>query len=256
MLRKAITLGLIGLAACAVSVSALAAKPGTTDGDPVYNGNGAPSGPHYNLNLIGKRWVKSGPDEPVPTNGNGHRIFVRLGSDGSPANTKIMLGASDDPANGYPCGNSDFCVTDYDGTDGWAEFFLPTPDGGDYGGTACDGTTDWTVYARAVGNSGGADMYTCASDGDYLYCGSEVHTFSTGNGAPKFTNVSRELFYVRVGNVRYPIFGDDGYDYWWEYDNKGLKLAQLRFYQLVTVINDLGDDTTYECTFPTTTTIP
>jgi hypothetical protein len=246
MFRKAITSGLIGLTALAMSVSALAVKPGETDGDPAFNGNGAPSGPHYNLNLIGKEWIKGQTTEPVDTNGNGHRIFVMLGSNGTPKTTKIMLGNSGDASD--PCNGKDFCVTDYDGTDGWAEFFLPNPD------DDCNGVTDWSVYARAVGNSGNkAEMWTCAKDGDYLYCGEEIATFES-NGRPKFTNVSRELFYVRVDNTRYSIFGDSGYEYWWEYKNYGLRLAQLRFYEISTIIDDLGEDTLYACDFPTTTT--
>jgi hypothetical protein len=31
-------------------------------------------------------------------------------------------------------------------------------------------------------------------------------------------------------DVRETIFGTPGYQYYWDYDNNGLRLAQLRFY--------------------------
>jgi hypothetical protein len=30
------------------------------------------------------------------------------------------------------------------------------------------------------------------------------------------------------------LFGDDLQDYYWQYDNSGLKVAQLRFYEVTT----------------------
>ncbi|MHC4518842.1 MAG: hypothetical protein ACYTAS_09665, partial [Planctomycetota bacterium] len=108
-----------------VTMVAMAEKP--TDGDGNYNGNGAPSGPHYNLNLIGvpKKENVDG------TNGNGHRIFVKLSG-----NTKIMLT------------EGDYAVLDYNGTDGTASFQLPNPDPDN------DGVTDYSVFCRVVGTPG------------------------------------------------------------------------------------------------------
>jgi hypothetical protein len=34
-----------------------------------------------------------------------------------------------------------------------------------------------------------------------------------------------------------PLFGDETLEYYWSYDNEGLKLAQLRFYEISTVTN-------------------
>jgi len=59
----------------------------------------------------------------------------------------------------------------------------------------------------------------------------------------KFTNVSRELLYVFAdtdgdGQVeRIPLFSDPLFTYYWDYLNTGLKLAQLRFYDISTNIN-------------------
>jgi len=64
-------------------------------------GNGAPSGAHYNLNIIG---VSKGKSSDM-TGDNGHRIFVPLSG-----TTKIMLS------------EGDFAVLDGNGTDGSAAF--------------------------------------------------------------------------------------------------------------------------------------
>ena len=115
---------------------ALADKPGNPEDG--YNGNGAPSGPHYNLNIIGV------PKDKTATmdNNSGHRIFVKL--DGK---SRILL--TEGP----------FQVLDANGTDGLAAFQLPNPD------PDGDGTTVYSVYARALGKPGGkATMNTGAID--------------------------------------------------------------------------------------------
>src|SRR5918995_2353562 len=84
-------------------------------------GNGAPSGAHYTLNIIGVPKDKSSSF----TGGMGHRIFVDLGRNGEPANTRINLI------------EGDFGVTDANGTDGTAAFQLPNPD------ADLDGTTSY-----------------------------------------------------------------------------------------------------------------
>ena len=180
------------------------------------------NGPHYNLNIIGVPKQKSASMD----DNNGHRIFVKL-----EGNTKIML--SEGP----------FDVLDANGTDGTAAFQLPNPDPDN------DGVTAYSVFARALGKPGGsARLETCATDvatGDE-YCSVYAAVFirSKGNpGKPTATNVSRELLYVYVdldgdGNLeRYPLFSEALQDYFWSYDNNGLKLLQLRFYELPTDVN-------------------
>jgi hypothetical protein len=180
------------------------------------------NGPHYNLNLIGVPKEKSASMD----DNNGHRIFVKL-----QGNTKIML--SEGPFN----------VLDANGTDGTAAFQLPNPD------PENDGVTAYSVFARALGTPGGsAELTTCAADvetGDE-YCSvySAVFLRDRGNpGKPTATNVSRELLYVYIdldgdGTLeRYPLFSDELQDYFWSYDNNGLKLVQLRFYELPTDVN-------------------
>ena len=63
------------------------------------------------------------------------------------------------------------------------------------------------------------------------------------SGGSKFTNVSKQLLYVYAdingdGTIdRVPLFGDQLQDYYWQYDNTGLKVAQLRFYEVTTNVN-------------------
>lgn len=179
-------------------------------------GNGAPSGYHYNLNLIG---VKVGHEKPIDfTGGNGRRIFVKL--DGR---TKILLR------------EGEFDVLDANGTDGTASFQLPEPDATD------DGITDYSVFVRGLGKPGGsAMMRSCYFDQQTSteYCsggGYIVNVTSHGNNN-KFQNVTNQLLYVWAdidgdGDVdRTELFSDPLDEYYWYYDNDGLKLAQLRFY--------------------------
>ena len=64
-------------------------------------------------------------------------------------------------------------------------------------------------------------------------------------GKTSFSNVSRELLYIYVdmdgdGVVeRYPLFSDALQDYYWSYDNQGLKVVQLRFYEISTNVNGM-----------------
>jgi hypothetical protein len=219
-----------------VSISVSAAKPGSTSGDPEYNGNGSPSGAHYTLNILGMEHPK-GKDELETIQSNGRRIFVKLSG-----KTKIMLTDSGEAGK--------FDVIDYDGTDGYAAFSLPNPD------DDCDGQTDYSVYARALGGGGSATMTTCAVDNGTTYCSGAgyVATFDRNSkGQPKFTNVSRELLYVTgdffgAGIKRYPLFGDATADYFWDYENNGLRLAQLRFYEIATDLS--GDEIACEDEFP------
>jgi hypothetical protein len=192
-------------------------------GNPIWGGNGCPSGPHYNLNIIGVQWDKNEDFD----GGNGHRIFVDL--DGK-CNIQLACG--------------DFEVLDANGTDGTAEFQLPNPD------PENTGTSEYSVFARALGTPNGkADMTTGAYewidgnangvvDPGELYLRMSVITLKLerGHGKQTFTNVTKYLLYIYVdldGNgkaERYNIFSDALQDYFWEYDNKGLKLCQLRFY--------------------------
>jgi hypothetical protein len=206
-------------------------------------GNGAPSGAHYTLNIIGVPKDKS----PSFTGGNGHRIFVDLGKNGEPANTRINLI------------EGDFGVLDANGTDGSAAFQLPNPD------PDLDGTTSYSVYVRALGKPGGkATMQSCYEDATGTWCAANfidgvepISIQRTKGGVAKFVNVSKDLLFVD-----FCVAWDAGLDgvlgtdddvctdvdqislfsiadlmYYWSYDNEGLKVAQLRFYEVPTEVS-------------------
>ena len=182
-------------------------------------GNGALSGAHYNLNIIGVSKDKSAD----MTGDNGHRIFVPLFG-----TAKIMLS------------EGEFAVLDANGTDGSAAFQLPSPDPDN------NGETEYSVYVRALGKPGGqATIVPTATDpvtGEVF-----ASTLSTvvirEKGRSSFTNVSKTLLYVYAdvdgdGIIdRVPLFDSRLQEFYWSYDNQGLKLAQLRFYEVPTIVD-------------------
>lgn len=213
-------------------------------GSAFAQGNGALSGPHYNLNIIGHNNCPG--DDLVGS--KRHVIAVKLNfNDGSqhgsnPANldktNKIFLQEADD-----------FEVYDGNACDGdGATFRLPAnpfscpaddPDCLDTDPTF----QEYTVWARALGspkNSPSATITTCATDPDtnLIVCSTENVVLVRNKGKSSFSNVTKELTTI-VGDVdgdgdleRVGLFEDDLEDYFWDYDNNGLRLAQLRFYPI------------------------
>lgn len=206
------------LALCAALATAtLGTAVGPAVADNPSTGNGAPSGSHYTLNVIGVSKDKTA----AMDGNNGGRIFVPLWG-----KAKINLT------------EGDFGVLDANGTDAdGATFSLPNPD------PDGDGTTTYSVYARALGTPGGTSTTTtCATDPvtDEEICSTESMVLVRNEGKSTFDNVSRELLYVYYdldgdGTAELiPLFSDKLQDYFWDYDNKGLKVAQLRFYEQAT----------------------
>jgi hypothetical protein len=117
-----------------------------------------------------------------------------------------------------------------------AQFQLPDPDPDN------DGVTAYSVYARALGKPGGnSRMTSCVLDDGVQYCSTESVVLVRDKGKSTFSNVSKELLTICVNNdddpqcdERVGLFDDDGDDYWWDYTNDGLRLAQLRFYEVST----------------------
>jgi hypothetical protein len=209
------------IALCAaLATTALGSAVGPAVAGNTQTGNGAPSGSHYTLNIIGVSKDKTA----AMDGNNGSRIFVPL--DGK---AKINLT------------EGDFGVLDANGTDtNGATFSLPNPD------EDGDGVTSYSVYARALGTPGGSSTTTtCASDvtDGELVCSTESMVLVRERGGSKFDNVSRELLYVYAdydgdGDLDLiPLFDERLEDYYWDYDNKGLKVAQLRFYEQATNVN-------------------
>ena len=204
-------------------------------------GNGAPSGSHYNLNIIG-----TNEKNPNMTGGSGHRIFVPLNG-----TTKIMLCEAGEDAN---CPDEGFNVLDANGTDGSATFSLPAadtdPDNCTQTGTNTDGSpiflcgtgvTTYSVFVRALGNGGTATMTLCGTDpaDDVDVCSSSSLTLDDDSKPSKFSNETGTLLYLynvdidADGDIDYrriPLFSDVLYGYFWNYDNEGRRIVQLRFY--------------------------
>jgi hypothetical protein len=233
-----------------ITVMAAAAAALITAAVPAFaqTGNGAPSGGHYNLNIIGVENPKTG---STLTDSNRKTIFVALGKTAQ-VTTRIYLtqgpfkvcdGNGFDAAtdcSGNPVGSTAGavfqlpCNTNLSSTDG--ETVLP-----------CDGgeTAAYEVWARALGQPGGnATVTTCADEvvdvnGNTTLetvCSTENVLLVRGKGKSSFTNVTQELTSlvacVDETCTRYALFRDELEDWFWQYENRGLRLAQLRFYVL------------------------
>ncbi len=213
-------------------------------------GNGAPSGAHYNLNIIGVPKDKTA----SMTTGDGHRIFVQLwgGEDAVSLNGKLsnqLLKVNKIFLQPAPAGES-FQVLDANATDAnGALFQLPA-----------DVSATWTVWGRALGTPGGkANMTTCATtaglDGilgtadDEVICSMGTLSLDRTKGKQTFTNVSGDLLFMTItvdpttnaslatclgvtstSTVTVSLFNGCLQNYFWNYDNQGLRLLQLRFY--------------------------
>jgi hypothetical protein len=221
---------LFGLAALLAGCSGGTTSPlENSDQQAGTTGNGAPSGSHYNLNIVGVATGKN----PNMDAAAGNVIFVGLGTKNSTVTTNILLNQSTDGS---------FQVLDKNGTDGTASFELPAP--GSY-----------TVWARALGAPGdSAKITTCASDvagngavADTV-CSTENEVFVRGTGKSSFKNVTQALTTIVIDavseagafaacsgtnqtSIRVDLFDPCLEDYFWRYDNNGLRLLQIRFYK-------------------------
>ncbi len=191
------------LAAITISVLSIASLT------PIFaTGNGAPSGTHYNLNLIGLD--KGG---SASTTNNGHVIFVSLWG-----NCKILL--QEGP----------FAVIDSNCIGSNAAFQLPNPN------DTSTGMLAYSVWVRAL-TKGSSTLTTCFTDvttgSTFCNTGSLVVSLSKVT-PPKFTDVSKQLLQVCVNGQLSALFSNANFNYFWNYTNTGLHLAQLRFYPIET----------------------
>jgi hypothetical protein len=252
----------------AAALVATAATPALAQG----GGNGAPSGTHYNLNIIGVQNPKSA----SLTSSYRHTIFVNLGRDNTVrtniyleprAEFKVCDGNGFDQAYGcdgtlltskvgavfaLPCNENLSTTWDHDKNPATPEIPLDAV-------LACeqeDFPASYQVWARALGKVGGsARMTTCATEttfdangsgtiGDEV-CSLENVVLTRTKGKSTFRDVTDELtslvacFDVNadptiedIDCFRYALFRDEFVDWLWAYENTGLKLAQLRFYRI------------------------
>jgi hypothetical protein len=203
-------------------------------------GNNAPTGPHYNLNIIGVANPKTSP----MTDSSRHSIFVGLGDKDSKVTSKIYL----TPGFFAVCDGNAFdpafdCLDNQIQGQG-AVFQLPCNTAATADITCANGvaSASYTVWARALGQPGGsAVITTCATDETGTVVCSSNNTLDVLNrhpGKQSFTNVTNELTtlsgcYVQNGTTicqTVPLFSGGLQGFLWQYDNNGLRLAQLRFY--------------------------
>jgi len=179
-------------------------------------GNGAPSGHHFNLNLIG---VSNTKNYPTADGSGGNVIHVPLKGH---CNIDLTQGTN-------------FYVLDDNCLDGTANFQLPPTD-------TVGGNPAYTVWARVVGTPGGSSsITTCATDPTTLetVCSiGETVSFGGHNGKSTFTDVTKQLTTLcfidqTTGNtVCVNVFDPKFENFFWSYDNNGNKVLQLRFYPI------------------------
>jgi hypothetical protein len=209
---------------------------------PAFADNGAPSGAHYNLNIIGHTNCPG--DDLVGS--NRHVIAVLLNfDDGSQHGT---LPGSLDKRNKIFLQEGEFNVIDGNACNGdGATFQLPAnPYTCPLNDPQCLNTDptfqNYLVYARALGQPGGsATITTCATDpvSGEIVCSTENVVLVRNKGKSSFDNVTKELTTLcldtddnTICDTRVGIFDASLEDYFWDYDNDGLRLAQIRFYPI------------------------
>jgi len=206
-------------------------------------GNGTPSGTHYNLNLIG---VTNGKNPPM-TGSDRHTIFVPLFTNGKD-------GPDTDPVPGTDIwltqgpfavcdGNAFDAATDCNGTTvakTGAVFQLPcntnitTATGTTLVPCTSGATASYDVWARTLGTPGGSStLTTCATEPvtNTLVCSTNKAVFVRMK-PNKFTNVTDALTSLVDTNTLQTValFQGGFQGFFWDYDNNGNKLVQLRFY--------------------------
>ena len=178
-----------------------------------------PSGEHFTLNVLGKEKVGLGTGSKV----GGSKIFVPLYG-----TCRIDLSEGHFQVQDADCVN-----------DPRAAFQLPNPDPED------DGVSEYAIFVRPLGKPGGSATFTtCLEEDGETWCSTEnVFVARVAGQSPSY-DVSKEMLtvcYDRDGDGEYEreqLFDDANKDYFWEYDNSGLRLAQLRFYPMQVAIND------------------
>jgi hypothetical protein len=197
----------------------------------VAEGNGLPDNGHarlYKFNLIGVPRDK----KPDMSGDAGKRMFVKL-----EGQSKIYLQ------------KGEFDILDANATDGnGGRFQLPDPD------PDGDGVTSYGVYVRPVGTPGGsARVGSCIEgdldptlEGDETLCSTETKLLVRGTGKPQVENVSKELLSLCLDtddivgcDTRSFLFDDETVEYLWNYDNNGLRVAQVYFLE---ISQDIGLD--------------
>ncbi len=201
---------LLNVALAVMFLTIIAAVPSTLASQ-TQTGNGAPSGPHYNLNLVG---IEKGGSASITS--NGHVIFVPLYG-----NCKIDLQMGD------------YQVIDPNCLQGNALFQLPNPNDTSISTTQLA----YSVWVRVVAGKGSSSLQGCytnqTSGESFCNTGSLVVNLNKVT-PPKFTDVSKQLLQVCVNGQESALFSNSNFNYFWQYNNTGVRLAQMRFYPIQT----------------------
>jgi len=232
------------LSCCAALLAASLSLP-----VPVYAGNGAQSGPHYNLNLLGKTHC-SGDDL---TGSNRHTIQVLVNYTDA---TRGILATDLIRTNKIFPTEGEFKVLDGNACDGnGAAFQLPanpyTCPAEDPECLNTDPTfQSYEVYVRALGKPGGNGAITSCATGagadgvlntadDEIVCSTESVVLVRSKGKSSFTNETKKLTTLCLDtdgdtrcDDRIVLFDNSLSGYFWDFDNNGLRLVQLRFYPI------------------------
>ena len=205
------------------------------------------NGKHYTLNFIGVPHDKTNPMK-YEDGSNRNTIFVPLDANGDvPRKVKIFYITTD--AN-------QFAVLDANATDDEkAVIEVPHEYCTDYE-TGCEELLSFAVFAVGLGKPNGmtyVDANCQWPDETYGDCTEsllinsfEIHRTNHGKNKPKvtdITNVFRATGCIDLDSVDDPgcdiefdnlwIFNIEQLaDYYWDYDNKGLKLMHTRFYPM------------------------
>jgi hypothetical protein len=209
-------------------------------------GNGAPSGPHYNLNIIG---VTHGKKPPL-AGSDRHTIFVPLVSDQSGDPDTLALDTAPillTPGPFTVCDGNAFdpqfnCAGTMISKQLGAVFQLPCNNLNSLGlivpctDSGPGSIASYQVWARVTGIPGGNGTITlCALDTTTNDTVCNTDEMLMRNKANKFTDVTKTLTSLvnvagPAGTGNYPLFADGFSGFFWDYDNNGNKVLQLRFY--------------------------
>lgn len=233
-------------------------------------GNGFPSGGHdYKLNIIGvpkdktasmdnndghRIFVQLESDNTVTNPGGTNNQLAKGG--GNDQNHIYLCNSTNgendvnDPrCDAWRATNvNQFGVIDANATDGdGAILGIPDPCVDADPLTPC--TPSYSVWARALGSGGSATLTTCADDVTDVWCGSNgitlyakskkavdltsnlLHMTITVDGTTN-TTLASCLGISTTSTTTLDVFLFDNcfQNYFWNYDNNGLKLLELRFY--------------------------
>jgi hypothetical protein len=221
-------------------------------------GNGFPNGKHYNLNIIG---VPQDKEVPTMTGSHRHTIFVPLNS-GDDVGRKVKIKYVVNPDE------NEFRVVDGNATDdNVAVIQVPFEYCDLESNDSCTELLSFMVYARGLGKPGqdtgavvtaeceyelsvvdplGTEGLTCE---DTLLLGE----FEINRPRKKPRTVDITDIFRATGCLDFNVEGEEGYgecssgdlefsniwifnipyldEYMWDYDNNGLKLMQVRFYE-------------------------